>query len=159
MAPLRVPQENGEWLNIDDEIAAAGGPKLLGPFTVNYNDPDIADGALIHPLAAGAVVLCVWCFVETAWDGTGNSILTIALGDEDYGPPDDNWGTLADFDVSVSNGHASGFQTGKSPLIEDGVEFVGLRPGRLTTAGALVSYQTNVTPAQGEAHIYALVQA
>ncbi len=30
MAPLRVPQENGEWLNIDDEIRNIGGSGGVG---------------------------------------------------------------------------------------------------------------------------------
>ncbi len=70
MAPLRIPQENGEWLNIDDEIErVAGGSGALMVVTATLDDAEI------KALTTNAGVVTLVAATETiAYSGSPTSL-------------------------------------------------------------------------------------
>lgn len=138
-----------------DAPGAGGGgdsaTQLLGPFTVNYNDPGVGDDFVsVAALPAGAIVIDAWAFVPTAF-----------TSDPAPTQPDTH-------QFLISLGPNTGLI--RSYALADAASSVGMEPGRLalTEAGGIeivqpgASLSVELYPAAGVftagvAEVYALI--
>jgi hypothetical protein len=130
--------------------------RLLGPFTVTAATPDLGDGAFLANIPAGATVIRAWPVVDVGFDNS--ALLVIGLGSSDFGPPDDDYGNLATFDVASTNGNpgyefsAAQLAIGSAGPPSTTASFIG----RAIDAAVLVAYSAQA-PSVGSCRVYAII--
>lgn len=123
--------------------------RLLGPFTVNFNDTFPVTTTLVVP--AGALVLSGLCFVTTAWDT--DEVLSVMYPDllavDEFAVGDD-WWVSADRCAPRVLG-TEGFGGTAGSIVANG------SPIRFSSESALRVSISDAGPTQGQADIYALI--
>lgn len=60
---------NSSGGNYGQSPTAVGGTRVIGPFVINYNDPDILAGKSLYTPTIGDVLLDVWVEIKEPWNG------------------------------------------------------------------------------------------
>jgi len=128
--------------------------RLLGPFSVAWNTPDIAANQLVSltTLSAGTIILRAWMIERVRWNTA--TVGKIAVAENEFG---DNSADLWAGNIDSNEPWAVDDPTWRE-LTDILVAVVPtLFVGGVTTAGNLVFYVDVITATAGSGDIYALI--